>query len=66
MYIFERFDETKLPCKNDCYSTLNDKHISDKDYEYALKIRNKLEMKAVLEYHDLLKTDVWTDDWCFK
>lgn len=62
MDIFERFDETKLPCKNDCYSTLNDQHISDKDYEYALKNRNKLEMKAVLEYHDLLKTDVWTDD----
>ena len=62
MDIFERFDETKLLCKNDCYSTLNDKHISDKDYEYALKIRNKLEMKAVLEYQDLLKTDVWTDD----
>ena len=40
--------------------------MSDKDYEYALIIRNKLEMKNVLEYHDLLKTDVWTDDWCFK
>ena len=62
MDIFERFDETKLSCKSNFYSTLNDKHISDKDYEYALKIRNKLEMKNVLEYHDLLKTNVWTDD----
>ena len=66
MNSFERFDETQLPCKIDFYSTLNDKHISDKDYEYALKIRNKLEMKNVLEYHDLLNTDVWTDDKCFK
>lgn len=37
MNSFSRFDETKLPKKEDFYSTLTDKRISDKDHEHALK-----------------------------
>ena len=35
------------------------KEISDKDYEYALKVWNAFEMKVMKNYHDLyLKYDV--------
>ena len=36
MNSFEMFNQTKLPKKEDFYSTLNDKHISDKNYEHVL------------------------------
>ena len=55
----KKFDETKLPKKEDFYSKLNDKHSSDKDYQRVLKIWNKLEIKHMGDYHDLyLKNDV--------
>ena len=56
----KKFDETKLPKKEDFYSKLNDKHKDyDKDYERASKIWNKLEIKHMGDYHDLyLKNDV--------
>ena len=43
---FERFDVTKLPNK-ETLNTLNEKHIGDKGYEHALRIRNELEMKNI-------------------
>ena len=55
---FERFDERKLPNKEHFYSTLNEKHISDKGHEHALRIWNEFEMKNMGKYHDLyLKID---------
>jgi len=32
---FEKFNETKLPTKDEFYSILNDQHISDDDYKHA-------------------------------
>ena len=57
---FQRFKETKLPCKEQFYSILNDKHISDNEYEHTRRVWELFHMKNSGEYHDLyLKTDVF-------
>ena len=56
---FNRFNNTKLPTKDDFYSLLNDEHISDTQYVNAIKVRNTFKLKNMGEYHDLyLKSDV--------
>ena len=41
------------------YSSLTGNKISNKEYEYALKIWERFEMKTMKDYHDLhLKCDV--------
>ena len=52
MDIFERFDETKLPNKEDFYSTLNKKLIIDKGYDDALRIWNESEMENMGKYRE--------------
>ena len=56
---FEKFKE-ELPCKEKFYSCcLTDRKITDKEYEHALNICIKFEMKTIKYYHDLyLKCDV--------
>ena len=55
---FEKFKE-QLPSKENFYSLLTGKEISDKEYEHVLKVWNKFEMKTTKDYHDLyLKCDV--------
>ena len=49
---FERFEE-KLPSKEKFYSSLSGKKISDKDFENAVRVWNKFEIKAIKDYHDL-------------
>ena len=50
--------------KKDClskkiYSSLTDRKITDKEYEYHLNVWEKVEMKTMKDYHDLyLKCDV--------
>ena len=54
----ERFKETRLPPKESFYSSLNDEHISDEDYDHAKKVWNAFEMKSLEDYHELYnKTD---------
>ena len=43
---FERFNET-LPSRNEFYSSLSGKEISDKEYQNVYKIWNKFEMKVI-------------------
>ena len=58
MNSFEEFDGTKLPDRDDFYSSLKDEHVSDKDYEHAVKVCDWFEIKAVGDYLDLnLRTD---------
>ena len=49
---FEKFRQG-LPSKDKFYSSLMIKRIIDEDYELALKVWNKLEMKTMKYDHDL-------------
>ena len=51
--------ETKLPSKDLFYSKLYDEHISDEDYQHAIKVWDTFNCKTIKDYHDLyLKSDV--------
>ena len=51
--------ETKLPSKERFYSKLYDEHISDEDYQHALKVWKSFNCKTLKDYHDLyLESDV--------
>ena len=55
----ERLQETQLPPKSAFYSKLNNKDISDEDYNHAQKIWKEFGMKTMKDYHDLyLELDV--------
>ena len=52
------FSETSLPPKEAFYSKLNEKGISDKEYQRAIEIYQKTECKSLLDYMELyVKTD---------
>ena len=58
MIDFKKFKE-ELPSKETFYSLLTSKTVSDKEYDHALKVWNKSEMKTMKDYYDLyLKCDV--------
>ena len=49
-----------MPSKEEFYSLLRGKQVSDKKHDHILNIWNKFEIKTVKEYHDLyLKCYVW-------
>ena len=55
---FKKFKE-QLLSKEKFYNSLTAKKISNKEYDHVLKVWNKLEMKAMKNYHDLyLKCDI--------
>ena len=56
---WNKFNENKLPDKDEFYSKLNMDGVSDKDYEHACKVWREFGIKNMGEYHDLyLLTDV--------
>ena len=59
MDCFDRFNETKLPEKQDFYSILNNEHISDEQYKHAQNVWDTFNLKTMGDYHDLyLKSDI--------
>ena len=59
MNSFKKFDECELPSKDNFYSSLKGKGISDEEYERAVNVWKCFDIKNLGEYHDLyLKTDV--------
>ena len=59
MDCFEKFDQTELPTKEQFYSTLNDQHVTNGEYDHARKVWKIFDIKTMGEYHDLyLKSDV--------
>ena len=56
---WEKFNEIKLPEKEEFYSNPNLEDITDADYMHAKRVCTDFEIKKWGEYHDLyLKTDV--------
>ena len=56
---WEKMKETKLPSKEDYYSQLTGKNISEKDYEFANNVWKTFKLKNLGELHDLyMGTDV--------
>ena len=56
---FSKFNDTKLPRREDFYSLLADKNISDDDYNHAKDVWNTFNLQNMGEYHDLyLQTDI--------
>ena len=56
---FDKFNEKHLPPREEFYSILNDKHITNEDYKHAQNVWNTFNLESMGEYHDLyLKSDV--------
>ena len=53
MDVWEKFDETSLPEKEDFYSHLSMEDITDADYAHAKRVCKDFEIKSLGEYHDL-------------
>ena len=59
IYSWDRFEEKRLPSKDEFYSKLNVSGISEEDHQHACKVWNKFGLKNMGDYHDLyLETDV--------
>ena len=56
---WDKFEEKRLPSKDEFYSKLNMSGISEKDHSHACKVWNEFGLKNMGDYHDLyLETDV--------
>ena len=56
---FKKFNQTKLPTKDQFYSILNNQHITVDEYDHAKKVWKTFKIKTMGEYHDLyLGSDV--------
>lgn len=56
---WSKLEETALPHKDAFYSSLTNEHISEKEYEFAVNVWEKFNIKTLGEYADLyLKVDV--------
>ena len=56
---FENFNQMELPTKDQFYSTLNNQHITDDEYDHAKKVWKTFKIKTMGEYHNLyLGSDV--------
>ena len=56
---WDKFEEKRLPSKDEFYSKLNMSGISEKDYQHACKVWNEFGLKNMGDYHDLyLETDL--------
>ena len=67
MGALEKFNEASLPEKEDFYSHLNMKDITDADYGHAKRVCKYFVIKNLGEYHDLyVKSDALLLAYVFK
>ena len=58
MNSFEKFEDKRLPNKEDFFSIMNNEHITDEEYQHAQNVWNEF-VSLMGEYHDLyLKSDI--------
>ena len=56
---FKKFEDNRLPKKEDFFSLMNDEHITDEEYQHAQNVWKKFGLSSMGEYHDLyLKSDI--------
>lgn len=56
---FEKLEQERLPSKDQFYDTLNEEHISQSDYDRAVRVWNLFDCKTLGDYSDIyLKADV--------
>ena len=53
---FDRFNETKLPPKEQFYNDLSESSLSDDDYLHAQNVWKIFNLKSLGEYHDIYLT----------
>ena len=59
MNSFEKFEDNRLPKKEDFFSIMNNEHITDEEYQHAQNVWNEFGLLSMGEYHDLyLKSDI--------
>ena len=59
MNSFEKFEDNRLPKKEDFFSIMNNEHITDEEYQHAQNVWKTFNLKTMGEYHDLyLKSDI--------
>ena len=59
MNSFEKFEDSRLPRKEDFFSIMNNEHITDEEYQHAQNVWNDFGLSSMGEYHDLyLKSDI--------
>ena len=59
MNSFEKFENGRLPKKEDFFSVMNNEHITDEEYQHAQNVWNEFGLLSMGEYHDLyLKSDI--------
>ena len=49
---FDKFNETRLPKREDFYSILNNEHVPEEKYQHAQNVWNTFNLKSMGEYHD--------------
>ena len=56
---FKKFEDNRLPKKEDFFSLMNNEHITDEEYQHAQNVWKTFNLKTMGEYHDLyLKSDI--------
>ena len=56
---FEKFEDDKLPKKEDFFSIMNNEHITDEEYQHAQNVWDEFGLSSMGGYHDLyLKSDI--------
>ena len=59
MNSFEKFEDSRLPKKEDFFSAMNNEHITDEEYQHAQNVWNEFGLSSMGEYHDLyLQSDI--------